>query len=75
MTWTFRFLAYCRDNGKTPEEMLAADRARYPGGKMAGFISWISAKWEEFAKVHPHNRDYRTERDHAAFDAWLGGSR
>lgn len=38
------YLAYCAEHGLTPSEMLARDTALFPGGKMAGFIAWVSAR-------------------------------
>ncbi|WP_156612446.1 hypothetical protein [Paramagnetospirillum marisnigri] len=35
-----RYLAYCAEHGMTPEEMMAHDLIRFPGGKMAGFLIW-----------------------------------
>lgn len=43
-----RYLAYCVAHGRTPEEMLAHDAERFPGGKMAGFIVWISRQVREW---------------------------
>lgn len=39
--WTERYLAYCRGHGvEDPREMLRIDALRFPGGRMAGFLTW-----------------------------------
>lgn len=43
-----RYVEYCRAHGKTPDEMLAFDTKRWPGGKMCGFILWNMDKVQEF---------------------------
>ena len=35
--------------GRTPEAMLAYDRAQWPGGCMVGFMLWINAAWRAWA--------------------------
>lgn len=50
--WNPRFVAYAKSNGLTPEQQLAKDRSRYPGGCMAGFITWIQDKARKFVKQH-----------------------
>lgn len=62
------YLAYCKAHGKTPEEMIASDEKEYPGGKMCGFIIWISQQERRYKTKHPenfigdfiHNRDLWT---------------
>jgi hypothetical protein len=52
-----RYLAYCRAHSKTPDAMLAHDDAAWPGGKMTGFILWMSEQWHAFMVTHcPHKR-------------------
>jgi hypothetical protein len=47
--------------------MLARDRGRWPGGKMAGFMIWISKAWGEFWA--PQKRpDIVTAEDHQRFE-------
>ena len=65
-----RYLAYCRAHGRTPDDMLAFDEQAWPGGKMCGFILWMSEQWAAFTKLYPHNIHIRTDEIHAAFDAW-----
>lgn len=70
--WNPRFLAYCRSQGNTPEAQLSVDDARYPGGKMCGFILWLHAQWKEFYTLKGWDRDrIKGEEDHREFDAWL----
>ena len=68
-----RFLAYARSRGETPEETLAHDEHRYPGGKMTGFMAWISARWAEWHAERGHYSPILTEDDHRDFDEWLNG--
>lgn len=65
-----RFVAYARSHGREPEQQVAYDRERYPGGWAAGFMVWIGRRWDEwdaetgFVGVH-------TQWAHQQFDAWL----
>jgi hypothetical protein len=43
-----RYAAYCRENAKTPTEMLAHDRKAWPGGCMCGFMLWLGEKLSSF---------------------------
>jgi hypothetical protein len=40
--WNPLYLAYAQAHGRTPEEQLEHDSKAYPGGRMAGFICWVS---------------------------------
>lgn len=66
-----RYLAYCRAHDLSPEDMLAFDRVRAPGGHMGPFIRWISRRWEEWRRAHGRRWDDGHPDDHAPFDAWL----
>lgn len=67
-----RFILYARAHGREPEAMLDHDRERFPGGLMAGFLTWISERWQAWDSKHGHSRDHARSRDeHTAFDAWL----
>lgn len=69
--WNTRFLAYARSQGTPdPEAMLALDRIRYPGGVMAGYILWNSARWDEFCAERGIDSHYRSLHG-AEYDAWL----
>lgn len=37
---TDRYIGYCEDRGMTPEATLAADAERWPGGPMAGYLTY-----------------------------------
>lgn len=67
-----RFARYAAVNGRSPEEQLAHDAGQFPGGKMTGFMLWISERWVEFRAAHQLSRD--AIPDHAKFDAWLGAA-
>lgn len=68
-----RYLEYARCNGTpNPDVMLRRDEGRFPGGRMAGFILWIGARWAEYRtlrKMGPN--EPITDFENAAFDAWL----
>lgn len=67
-----RFLAYCRDQRRSPAEQLAHDRAEYPGGCMAGFIVWGNAQVAAFRAGHPQAFTASGGlADHHAYDRWL----
>lgn len=69
--WNPRYLAYCRAHGNSdPEEMLARERERWPGGVMCGYLLWIDARWTEWrAEVKWSPREPMI--DHGPFDRWL----
>lgn len=70
--WNPRYVAYAKEHGKTPEEMLAHDEVAWPGGKMCGFMIWINDRWTEFCLLNPDvKRKFLTEQDHKDFDKWL----
>lgn len=71
-----RFVNYARVHGRTPDEMFDADRARFPGGRMAGFLAWNRAHLHAFYVAHPEAfykspGDIARLVDHAAYDAYL----
>lgn len=72
-----RYLAYAAAHGLDPEAQIVADRQRWPGGSMCGFILWIGERWREWALETGHPRArigadaYLSPEDHASFDAWL----
>lgn len=71
-----RYLAYCRHNGRSPEDQLAHDRERWPGGCMFGFVLWIGHRWNEW---HAASRLVRYvavlgPEDHASFDRFIGAA-
>jgi hypothetical protein len=38
--WNPRYVAYALENGRTPAEQLAHDKAQYPGACMVLFLVW-----------------------------------
>lgn len=64
-----RFVAYAASNGLTPEAQIEADRTRYPGGLMCGFILWSDERLREFFGT-PVPSGIKAER-WAEYDAWL----
>lgn len=69
--WNPRWVNYARVHGRTPDEQLAHDRVRYPGGSMAGFIIWGRQQVVEFSHAHPEAFTASGLVDHAAYDRWL----
>lgn len=69
MEWNPRYVWYAEAHGLTPDEMLRYDRDRFPGGVMAGFLSWIGSRHREFLRAEGlrHDGIY----DQARWDAWL----
>lgn len=74
-----RYVAYATAHGCTPEEMRAVDEERFPGGRTAGFLIWMSQRWQEWAKLRGYRlpasgqRTVLSDADYADFDAWLAG--
>lgn len=72
-----RYRAYAQAHGRSPEELLAHDTTQYPGGKMAGYITWINQQWAEWDRLHARNcgghaREWiRSDAEHIEFDTWL----
>lgn len=67
-----RYVAYARAHGCSPEDMLKLDEEHYPGGRMAGFITWVSERWADWRVANDRPRDaILSSEDHASFDAWL----
>lgn len=67
-----RYVAYAQAHGKSPAEMLAHDAAQYIGGKMTGYICWISEQWAAWDKSRGHGSGWiRTIEDHEEFTKWL----
>ncbi len=71
--WNPRYVAYAASNGLTPEAQMEHDTEEFPGGKMAGFILWMSRKWQEWRKANGRKWwDPTSDEDQAAFDASIG---
>lgn len=70
--WNPRFVQYARVQGRSPEDQLAYDVERWPGGKMAGFTLWINARWVDWREKNGLKRDDPIgEKEHADFDLGL----
>jgi hypothetical protein len=65
-----RYKAYAKHHGATPDEMLAGDNERFPGGCMTGYIIWIGERWREWDTLTGHTGPH-TRADHTDFDKWL----
>jgi hypothetical protein len=56
----------------TPEQMQQHDSEAWPGGRMAGFMLWVSGAKQRFYKEHPEAWiDRWLIRDHHAWVQWL----
>lgn len=64
-----RYLAYCQHLGNTPEEQMAKDTERWPGGAMTGYILWMREKWGQFWLLDEWPEV--TGGHNHAFDVWL----
>lgn len=75
MKWNPRYLAYCAAQGvATPEAMLAQDDERWPGGRMAGFLLWISDRWAAWCAARgrsARDMEFLSDDDHRDFTDWL----
>jgi len=68
-----RYIAYAAAHGRTPDDMIAYDADRYPGGIMAGFILWIGDRWREWRAVNGRRADdVLSDADYASFDRMIG---
>lgn len=71
-----RYVAYARAHGNDPEVQLIADRERWPGGVMCGFMLWISERWSAWHATRKLRRyaHILTAADHADFDVFIGAA-
>lgn len=65
-TFTPEFNAYAASQLRTPEDQLAFDTKQYPGGKMTGFIIWITGALAAFKKASPKSWEGDRVHDQAA---------
>lgn len=72
--WNSRYVAFARTQGRTPEDQLAHDKARYPaGGCMIPFIQWSDHRLIEFFGFGLA-QGHASEDRWVEYDAWLDGS-
>ena len=70
--YNVRYAAYSKSNGHTPREQLSVDEVMWPGGRMAGFITWIAKRWRVWdAKRKQGPNHIRSTEEHDAFSRWL----
>lgn len=67
------YVAYCKAHGaKSPDEMRARDRERFPGGPMAGYLIWNQQQWREWTREKGWDRDAPLGAvERAEFGDWL----
>jgi len=66
-----RYAAYAMAHRKTPEAMMQADEAAWPGGCMTGFILWIDDQRRRFIALHPEKANGSDIRNYEAWDDFL----
>lgn len=67
-----RYEMYARAHGMTPDAMMDHDLKAWPGGCMAGFLLWMSARWSDWDEAHGRNPGApHLTQDGNDFDAWL----
>lgn len=70
--YQLRYVAYARQQGREPDEQLAHDETAWPGGRMAGFIIWISKRWRQWDSERRQGPDHvRSPQEHNEFTVWL----
>jgi hypothetical protein len=47
--WNPIYVMYAEAHGRTPEDQMENDKVEWPGGKMIGFILWVSKQRREGA--------------------------
>ncbi len=73
MTYAYRFQAYAASQGISPDAVLERDSQEYPGGKMAGYITWLDEQWRTWHAQTNRRRGYiLSPADHEDFDRFLG---
>jgi hypothetical protein len=58
-------------NNNTPEEQMAADTKKYPGGKMLAFVEWNKARIVEASHDIKEAFFMGHLSNHEMYDAWL----
>lgn len=67
-----RYAAYCRAHGyPSPGKMLERDAEEYPGGKMCGYILWISERRRAWRGETGYSGECLTQEHQDSFDTWL----
>lgn len=65
------YVAYAASRGMTPEECMESDEKQWTGGKMCGFILFISEQTDLFDKEHGRVPGEFFYRDAEKFSQWL----
>mgnify|MGYP001595777524 CR=1 FL=1 len=74
--WNPRYGAYAAAHGLAPDEMLREDAAKFPGGRMAGYLVWMNARWQEWRALHGIKPNaFLSTLEHDDFDAWIAWRR
>lgn len=66
-----RYVNYCRAHGMTADQMFESDQKKYPGGIMAGFLTWSRDRLNDCRKEHPEYFLHGNLVNHEEYDKWL----
>lgn len=70
--YAYRYRAYAASQGLSTDAVMERDREQYPGGVMAGYMSWIDEQWRAWLKETKRRGDFAlSKQDHDDFDARL----
>jgi len=75
--WNPRYVAYAASYGRTPEAQMEVDRIEWPGGRLAGFLTWNSEQlliWAEETGQRKACGDSWSVTQLAEYDAWLAAT-
>lgn len=68
------FGVYALANGRNVTEQLAHDSSRFPGGKMAGYLAWMTLRVAEFKALSGIEHIPPDGLERNAFDEWIRGA-
>jgi len=69
-----RFTAYSAASNRSELAQIEFDSVRWPGGKMAGFMLWVSSMWHKWSRETGEKPEWGSswsDRQHKLFDRWL----
>lgn len=69
--WNPRYVYFAECHKHSPEEQLEHDKEAWPGGRMCGFILFMSKMNQKFYKEHKECFIGKTISDHKKFDEFI----